>query len=97
MEIRRRHERDSQNSWQLIKQQSRDDCMRWGKFVSSENGYHLNYPNIAFMGRPRTANNSNAKTKKVPLCIWWDMKVFCFMNPFNQLGSAKMDRQIHYL
>uniref|UniRef100_A0A1I7XND7 HTH_48 domain-containing protein n=1 Tax=Heterorhabditis bacteriophora TaxID=37862 RepID=A0A1I7XND7_HETBA len=31
-----RHERDSRNSWQLIKQQSRDDCMTWGKFTNSE-------------------------------------------------------------
>uniref|UniRef100_A0A1I7XKA5 Myb_DNA-bind_3 domain-containing protein n=1 Tax=Heterorhabditis bacteriophora TaxID=37862 RepID=A0A1I7XKA5_HETBA len=42
MKIRRRHERDSLNSWELIKQQFQDDCIRWGKVASSENGYHMN-------------------------------------------------------
>uniref|UniRef100_A0A1I7WRF9 HTH_48 domain-containing protein n=1 Tax=Heterorhabditis bacteriophora TaxID=37862 RepID=A0A1I7WRF9_HETBA len=36
------HEGDSCNSWELIKQQSPDDCMRWGKVRSSENGYRIN-------------------------------------------------------
>uniref|UniRef100_A0A1I7WQU6 DDE_3 domain-containing protein n=1 Tax=Heterorhabditis bacteriophora TaxID=37862 RepID=A0A1I7WQU6_HETBA len=45
--IHRRHERDSRNSWELIKQQFIECCMRWGKFRSSENGYHMNSPETA--------------------------------------------------
>uniref|UniRef100_A0A1I7XUU3 HTH_48 domain-containing protein n=1 Tax=Heterorhabditis bacteriophora TaxID=37862 RepID=A0A1I7XUU3_HETBA len=47
MKIRRRHERDSRNSWELIKQQFRGDCMRWEKFASSGSGYHMNSPKTA--------------------------------------------------
>uniref|UniRef100_A0A1I7XQU8 DUF5641 domain-containing protein n=1 Tax=Heterorhabditis bacteriophora TaxID=37862 RepID=A0A1I7XQU8_HETBA len=47
MKIRQRHERNLRNSWELIKQRSRDDCMRWGKFASSESGYHMNSPKTA--------------------------------------------------
>uniref|UniRef100_A0A1I7XI60 MATH domain-containing protein n=1 Tax=Heterorhabditis bacteriophora TaxID=37862 RepID=A0A1I7XI60_HETBA len=38
----RKHERNSRSKQELIKQQSRDDCMRWGKFARSESGYHMN-------------------------------------------------------
>uniref|UniRef100_A0A1I7XNS6 HTH_48 domain-containing protein n=1 Tax=Heterorhabditis bacteriophora TaxID=37862 RepID=A0A1I7XNS6_HETBA len=47
MKIRRRHERDSLNSWELIKQQFQDDCIRWGKVASSESGYRMNSPKTA--------------------------------------------------
>uniref|UniRef100_A0A1I7XGK1 Alpha-galactosidase n=1 Tax=Heterorhabditis bacteriophora TaxID=37862 RepID=A0A1I7XGK1_HETBA len=30
-----------------MKEQSPDDCMRWGKLASSESGYHINSPKTA--------------------------------------------------
>uniref|UniRef100_A0A1I7XRV1 Integrase catalytic domain-containing protein n=1 Tax=Heterorhabditis bacteriophora TaxID=37862 RepID=A0A1I7XRV1_HETBA len=42
-----RHERDSLNSWELIKQRFQDDWIRWGKVASSESGYHMNSPKTA--------------------------------------------------
>uniref|UniRef100_A0A1I7WYM7 Aspartate--tRNA ligase, cytoplasmic n=1 Tax=Heterorhabditis bacteriophora TaxID=37862 RepID=A0A1I7WYM7_HETBA len=44
MKITRRHERDSRNSWELVKQQFRDVFMRWGKFASLESVYRMNSP-----------------------------------------------------
>uniref|UniRef100_A0A1I7WIR6 Uncharacterized protein n=1 Tax=Heterorhabditis bacteriophora TaxID=37862 RepID=A0A1I7WIR6_HETBA len=90
MKIRRRHEGDSRNSSELIKQQSPDDCMRWRKFRSSENGYRMNSPETALTAGSTYATHSLPGNVRKTFCG----KLLLMTN--NGLCTTILNTHIHW-